>query len=476
MRYQERIYAQDGTGVRNKDILNVNMSSDICIFNPSSFIVSGASKLDCSTGATSGTSYIISGDSQTIPLTFNFTGDTESFINNNPELKFNLFQYNQSLSSFTNTSVYKSESIGYSAFSATNTTTFYVPSSALTLDGEFIIKNSYNFNTCTDFLNRLGKTIDTVQYLNGSQYGFYDNNLDYYFIAVREAETPIFTENPSNTQSINKLSQTVIFPIDRQTTLVIPSTIVGAFILTLNGLVLAKNLDYTFTGNVVTLNGELVSDDTVTITYTTAGGNNLVADFIEIITPIVSGVTDGQGSNETYFNTTTGKYEIYTSVTPQTGNDIMVMLNGATLANNIDYYQSTSNPKRIILEGVIQVDDVITIIYFPLISVVNGLNTNTPTISWLVTNPPTQVNGVFTLEVSYDNGFILPYYNTNIDYEIGNTFYSASFIASGSVGTNLYYRVKNTKNYQTICGDIISSTKYSETIPITIQTNSINSY
>lgn len=476
MRYQERIYAQDCRGVRNKDIFNVNMSSDMCVFESPLYTMSGASKLDCSTGATSGTSYIISGNSQQIPLTFSFTANTDTFIETDAQFKFNLFQYNQSLSSFTNSSVYKSESISYSAFSGTNITTFNVPSSALTLDGEFIIKSSFVYSACTDFLFRLGKSVDTVQYLNGDQYGFYDNNLDYYFIAMREADTPIFTENTSNIGAVNKLIQNVILPEVGQTIVIIPSTIVGDFVLTFNGIVLAPNLDYTFTGNTVTLFEEIVADDTITVTYTTAGGNNLVGDYINILTPIISGITDGQGSNEAYFNTTTGKYEVYTSVTPQTGNDIMIMLNGTTLANNIDYYQSISNPKRIILEGVIQVDDIVTIIYFPLISVVNGLNTNTPTISWLINNPPTQINGFFTLEVSYDNGFVSPYYSGVTDYIIDNTIYSATFIATGTVGTNLFYRVKNTKNYTTICGDILTSNKYSETIPITIQTNSINSY
>ena len=40
----------------------------------------------------------------------------------------------------------------------------------------------------------------------------------------------------------------------------------------------------------------------------------------------------------------------------------------------------------------------------------------------------------------------------------------------------LYYRIKNQKNYVTMCGDIVSSTAYSEIIPIVIQTNAINSY
>jgi hypothetical protein len=64
-----------------------------------------------------------------------------------------------------------------------------------------------------------------------------------------------------------------------------------------------------------------------------------------------------------YYNTTTGKYEIYTDTTPLEGNS--VMLNGVTLANGGDYYQSISNPKRIILEGDLLIEDIITIVYYP---------------------------------------------------------------------------------------------------------------
>ena len=152
------------------------------------------------------------------------------------------------------------------------------------------------------------------------------------------------------------------------------------------------------------------------------------------------------------------------------------MINGATLANGIDYYQSTTNLKRIILEGDLLDGDIITIVYFTFVSAVNGLITNNPTVSWSIENPPQLANGVFTLEVSSGTSFSTFYYTGNTDYLIGQTIYSDDFIASGTVGTTLYYRVKNEKHYETFCGNIITDIKYSETIPVIIQTNSINSY
>lgn len=478
MRYQERIYIQnENKAVRNKDILNVNTSSDICIFETPVFSLSGASKLDCSSGGTSGTSYIITGSTDTIPLTFNFTANTSSFIDNSATFKFEVYKYSNIIQEFLSTAVYKSPQIEYSAFSATNSTTQLVPSDQLNLDGEYIIKPFFQFGVCTDFLSRLNKNVDTSIFINGSMYGIYNPETDYYFIAIRQAEIPKFISNSSNSLPASSLTQNIFDVVSGQTTFIISNYVAGNFILTFNGMVLAKDLDYSLSGQVITLFEECVYDDIVTIIYTTNSSNSFVGDNYEITTPILSGATDGQGSNaKTYYNTTTGKYEVYTSVPPSAGNVVLMMLNGVTLAHGIDYYQSTSNTKRLILTGNLVIGDIITLVYFPVIGVINGLNTNEPLVTWVVDNPPAQNNGYFSLEVAYDDIFSSMYYSGQTDYIVGGTYYSDSFTATGSVGTQLYYRIKNNKDYKTICGDILNSVTYSDIIPVTIQTNSINTY
>ncbi len=473
MRYQERIYIQNqNSAVRNKDILNVNMSSDVCVFESPIFIMSGASKIDC-TGST-GTSYVIS-TATTIPIIFQFTGNVDTFSATSTNFKYEIYKFNTTAEAFLIPPVYKSNVIQYSAFSGTNIISQNVPVSALTLDGDFLIKGYYEFNACTDFINRLGKKVDTLSYRGGTSYGLY-NSLDYYFIAIKEAEIPQLLRNTSNTPAANQLFQQVILPREGETTIIITNAYYGFFVLTLNGLVLSPELDYTFSGNVVTLNAETVSEDIITVIYTTTGGNNLVGDTILVDSPLVSGITNGEGSNSIYYNTTTGKYELYTSVTPSDGGNILIMLNGATLANGIDYYQSITNSKRIILEGYIQIEDLITIVYFPKTNLVNGIITNNPIVTWSIKTPPQLVNGKFTLEVSTGSTFTNFYYTGTTDYILNTTIYNNAFIASGSVGTTLYYRVKNEKNYVTICEDVLTTIAYSETIPLVIQTNSINSY
>jgi hypothetical protein len=474
MRYQEPIYIQnDNSAVRNKDILNVNMSSDICIFGAPLFTMSGASKIDCT--GTTGTTYVIS-TATTIPLSFNFTGNTDSFTANSATFKYEIYKYNSNANSFVLPPVYKSEVFNYSGFSGTSILSQNIPVNNLGLDGEYLIKGYYQFSACTNFLGQLGKTVDTLTYRAGKEYNLYDGDLDFYFIAFKAADKPKFVLNGNNTPAENQLFQQVILAKDKQTNFVISNSVAGYFAFTLNGLVLAPNLDYTFSGNVVTLVEPTVKGDVVTVIYTTSGGNNLIGDNILVSSPIISGVTDGQGTNDVYYNTTTNKYELYTSVEPASGGSILVMINGATLALNIDYYQSISNLKRIILEGDIIVGDIITIVYFPSVTTVNGISTPNPNVTWTIKTVPQLSNGVFTLEVSTTDSFLSIYESYSQPYIVGSTMYNSSFAASGTVGTQLYYRVKNEKIFVSLCGYSTSSINYSDIIPITIQTNSINSY
>ena len=152
------------------------------------------------------------------------------------------------------------------------------------------------------------------------------------------------------------------------------------------------------------------------------------------------------------------------------------MINGVTLASGIDYYQSSSNPKRIILEGDLVIGDIITIVYYGITNVANGVYVSNPIISWTVSNPINQNNGYFSLQVSENILFNSLVYSGFTSYSAGTQQYSDSFTVSGTVGTNLYYRVYNEKDYTTICDEIIKTTACTETITITIQTNSINTY
>ena len=637
MRYQERIYIQnDNRAVRNRNILNVNMSSDICVFEPPTFDISGATKIQCGpikfslsgvsmpnilTGATyncfgtgstasyssttwyttvyqdnnleySGTfyttniltgntptfnnlinslesgfnslgyDYIYNGDTSgftiykpygvkeldidicisfgrstgscsdtcvsissdifpyidntsqgvylfnasatTLPLTFNFTGNTSVLSATNTSFKYEIYKYNPTIGVFTFPAVYKGGPIQYASFSGTNQLQQSIPLSTLTLDGEFVIKGFYQTNACTDFLNRLGKTIDTSIYKQYGEYQLYNSESDFYFVGITGAGIPSFVStNPTiiSYSNVIPLYQQVILvddylesllaqdtPDDTSvestgftyyrtgSTFTLQSEFLGNIIVTLNGLSLSQNIDYTLSGTVLTFIGPISNEDIITIIYTKSGTQTIVADTILLDSTIISGTTNNQGNNRYYYNTTTGYYEVYTQNQPLSFTNIIVILNGITLASNIDFYQSVTNPNRIILTGSLMVGDIITIVYYPKASIINGISQNSNLISWNIPIAPTLIDGVFDLEYSTNSNFSTYNISNTIPYQINVSNYSSILSLSGSVGTNWYYRVKNVKTYPSICGDGISSTAYSETVNVVIQSNAINSY
>jgi len=503
MRYQERIYPQTNlSAVRNKEINVFNMSSDICVFNAPIYSISGTTKLNCTTltgVSISDYTYIITGDTQNINFDVLFTGNTDTFTANTPNLIFKLYKYENQ--NFTAIPSYTSDKIALSAIT-NSATTLTIPASGLTLDNEYIIKSFYDFPACTHYFSKLGKTIDTSNFVGGDSYGIYNFNLDDYFVLVQQAATPIFTLNSSNNVGNGSLQQIylpinffTIFPdidlleeidfedenalanIEIDTMISIPVDIDTAFILTLNGLVLTEGLDYTYSGDsIVYFNAPLIPDDVVTLIYTANGVNPIKTDIYQIMTVIPSGATDEQGSFTVYYNTTTSKYEVFTSAKPLDFNSVLLMVNGAVLANGVDFYQSISNPRRIILNGDLVLNDIITINYFPD-GVVGNLLTDLPTVSWFITPAPNKNNGLFTFELATDYNFNNIVYSATTDYVIDAQYYSLDYPVTGfEFGDRLFYRVRNDKNYETICGDIVNTFAYSDKIEITISTNTINSY
>lgn len=507
MRYQERTYPQTNlSSIRNREINIFNMSTDICVFNQPLYSISGATILDCDVlSATSFTAYshIISAATQNIPLTFNFTANTNSFTANTAAFNYKFYKYVNKTNEFFSTPSLTSSDIVYSSLTSSATTQL-IPSSGLTLDTEYIIKGFFKFSACTDYMNKLGKVINTGDFVGGTEYGIYNKNTDFYLALIQAAAIPEFNYNASNSIANSSLQQ-VYLPInyytiypdidnfdvvladedvgyqrfgERNNTMIsIPISIDTPFILTLNGLVLSKDLDYTYSGGtVVYLNAPLVSEDIITLIYTSTSPNPIKTDIFEVISTIPSGTTNNQGNYSVYYNTTTSKYETFTSAKPIDFSKVLVMINGVTLANGIDFYQSTSNPNRIILNGDVISNDIITISYFPK-GVTGDIITQSPTASWSISPTPNKVNGYFTFQLATDIEFSNIVYSATTDYYIGSQYYSIDFPVSGyTYGDRFFYRVRNDKNYETICGDIINSFTYSDTIPITIATNTINSY
>jgi len=470
MRFQERIYIQTSHScVRNKDNVNVRMSSEICEFSSPTFTMLGADKIMTGTTSFDDEIHIVS-TASTIDLTFTFTGDTETFVDFDTTFKYDIYKYNPNTMVFSSPAIYSSGEISYDSFSATSAFTDSILVDTLLIDGEYLIKGSFMFNSCTPYFSLLGDNINTSR-LSGDEYGLYDKDRDFYFAAIKEPVKPIFTLSPSDTRTLGSLiveSQEVT----GGTQVTINTTWAGSPIVSLNGVTLSEGdeADYTtISSNTVLFNDNLSDGDIVTIAFINNGTTNgLILESILVYDPIPSGTTGNEGTNLYYYNTDISRFEIYTLAEPINFNDIIITLNGITLAINLDYYQSTVNPKRIILKGTILDGDIITITYNSYGSYVGTIYTDNFDIYWTVSPAPTNTNGLFTLYVAEDDTFSNVIYSATTPYVSNENTYSSNVDLSGYTGTTIVYKVTNEKDYNLISGDIISSLKDSDIIPITL--------
>jgi len=480
MRFQNRLYIQNpNRGVRNKVLNNFNMSSDFCTFKSPTFDISGGGKI--MTGTTISDNFInVVSSGTSLNFIFSFTGNVSTFATTNTSFKYKIYKFNEVNNVFVTPPIYESNDINYSTFSGSSAFTSTISISDLNLDGEYIIKGSYDFLSCTDMLNKLGVITNTASVLSGTEYGIYDSNFDYYFAAINNADIPLFNLGVLDTSRLGKLV-VVSFELSGQTQVDLIDTWSGELIVSLNGLTLSLDNDYTVIDKTIVLNGTIVNGDILTVAYVVGEGvNGLTSESILVNGAIVSGVTDGEGSNLIYYNTDINKYEIYTKTNPFNFNDVVVTLNGVSLANSIDYYQSSVNPRRIILKGIIYgsgdlgdgnvgaLADLITITYNSNTTYVGDIQVNTFNLYWNIINSPNLVNGYFTTLVSSDNSYGNIIYSSTTPYIVDEINYTSKINLSGYTGTTAFYKINNKKDYKLISGDIISSNADSESIPINI--------
>src|SRR5690606_32506770 len=81
--------------IRNKDLLNVNTSSDICVFYNPIFNMTGATKILSGLTYTSDSVHIVDETDEEINLNFSFTGNLSSLSNDDLYFSYDLFKLNE---------------------------------------------------------------------------------------------------------------------------------------------------------------------------------------------------------------------------------------------------------------------------------------------------------------------------------------------------------------------------------------------
>jgi hypothetical protein len=254
-------------------------------------------------------------------------------------------------------------------------------------------------------------------------------------------------------------------------------------VVSYNGSVLARNLEYSAgTSSVTLLLNEVLDNQLLTVTYVGINGSSspLFTDQYLVSSEPNAGPTNTQtSSDKVFFNTDQGKFEFYLESEPQT-TDISLSLNGSLLSNGIEYFRSKTNNRRVILEIDIEEGDILQAFYLPKTGLLGGIDTNTPIFTWSIANAPIPpISGEFTLEIAdfSDEDFNTILYSGSADYiNDVNTYTSQINLSGATAGDQFRYRIKNKKKYEPISGETITDIVYSDVNTFELISNQGNSY
>jgi hypothetical protein len=469
MRNSERIY----------NTLNniIKTSSDMCFFNYPQYEIQDMETSVIDLAVDSSNVHIIEEDVE-IPLSITFTNNLE-YLNDEVKFNFNILSLDKQIQQFTINNLFNSSVMSYSG--TTHNTT--INTSELLGEGEYLLKLGYQYNACTQIAKAMGKRHVSNTYNPSLPYKHYDANNDKYFVVLYKAEEPrldigITSEEGESTETTkDRLRATSLITEEGVSIYSIDATTEGDILVTLNGLVLSKDDDFTLDNGQITFAEPLKGSDIVSYIYIGKGNTSgLKNEYLSIDDSIVSGPTGSQGSNYVYHNTDTGKYEIYAEHRIQNPDSLVVILKGMVLTNKVDYYVSTSDSRRIILHGELLVGDWLNIIYDSGENINRSVTEGYKDVNWFVSRAPNNTNGEFIIEFSHTKTFddIVQY--ETVPYEIGQTNYTQRVTLNYDYGTVLYYRVKNFKRYDTLNGTTLNSENISDAIKIEIKTNISNNY
>jgi hypothetical protein len=476
MRNSEKLY-------NTKDKL-IQTTSDLCSFTYPTYEVENFDVIQAGLTVDSPNVFIIESPTD-IPIELTFTEALDS-LDSETKYNYTILHYNGESQIFDSTTGFISETFSYDGTIHSNT----INTTDLIKEGEYLFKLSFQFDACTFIAGLLGKRYIANTFNSTLPYGNYDVNNDKYFIVLYRADEPRIDvgatnpdgsgeEGPTNTTATIINRPLAVEDGNGTYTLDLTSSEGSDIIITLNGSILqsGEGNDYVLEGNILKFSEPLVQSDVVN--YILIGGasnSTFKSETIEINSFIVEGSKDGEGSNKAYFNTDSQKYEIYTNYRIKNKDSLIVTINGVVLSNGVDYYVSTSNTKRIILEGDLIVGDIINIVYDSGENLARTITQGFIDIDWYVVNEIHSNNGEFIIEFATDKLFLNVVQTETIPYETNVLNYTKRVTLNYSYGQVLFYRIRNVKTYTTLSGDDLVTENESDVIRIEIKTNISNNY
>lgn len=487
---------------KGRAINNFTERSDFCTFSLPPFVISGATKIMTGTTSASTGVYIVDTlSSLTFTAIFdNLSGYTNSFFSGNNGIKFDLYQRstptNILISSSVDNPYVISATIVNPVFSTNlitstgflvrdNLSAYTVNYSATTFtynlnsfeEGEYLIKGLFKWTRCTYFSNFIGAEYYEQNRSGILPYSIYDEDRDYYFIYLTKAQKPTIYSSVVGSDTLPFSVKSFVPGCDGQVEFPVNLNLISNsnLLVTVNGVVLSTD-EYVFSSSTLFITGGyLLTTDVITIAYSNAENSPPIYTESYKITSIPNKTYPSVGE-KIIFNTNTNKYEYWLDY--ETNGAPIFSINGQILSNEIDFYVSSSDRRRIILEVTPNINDIVTVFYNSVMKLGNNITTNIFTLNWNLTIRPVNNLGYFLIEItnSNDTNFTNPIY-TGVTFYIKNElFYSIDIPFSGSYGDKFLARVINYKNYYTVLGELIQTVNYSDIVPLTITTNALNNY
>jgi hypothetical protein len=430
------------------NIYNVNSDTNFCFesFSGPSYYLSGATKpITGNTSPCSGTPtncYAVYNLSEVddFQLDFNFTGSTD-YTGYTGQFCYRLYnRLNFKLGEATKT-INKEvpnyiNCVDFSAITSSTLTQILGVSDIPKIDTDYMLRSYYNFTPKECGTSNIN-TWETSTQLNNFDI---ESNTDWYFITVTNPPIPNLTIVDEPFSDEISLKQETIMGQDYKNFFNLADYPINNEInLYVNGIKLTELLDYTIDSSnfptttpvIEILDANIEKDDIITIVYLVGGQSFLTNegvsrnDFFEIESFFVTGFTTNVTAstiNIVNNNTIKNTQEVFLTNDFSDSSDIVVVLNGVKLIQDIEYYKSSTTKNKIIFNPnftTINVGDILSFWYF---KTTLGDNTNLGTLRTNSVDIPWTISEEDRLNVT--NGYFIVEATETSDVTWSSLFYS----------------------------------------------------
>ena len=398
---------------------NVNLAplwnSKVCENEKSSFALTGGTKIALS--SLTDTSIFNKTTGTTHPVIFQFTSGTSTLSSNTTNFYYNVHKYDTDISGFSDTIVYSSKTLGYTAFTGTNILNTSISGSYLSDDSEYIIKPYFEYTTCpetattfsaispynqyefflisgytvqsytdltggTKFYNQseryfdysaftitdTGSSITTLIDKNSYNPSFtnYNSLDDYYFVSVSNPDKPLLLIlQVDDTEQQGLISETIAVNTNEFIDFYLQNEPIGDIVVSVNGITIQRNLEYipnpdttlppSIASRAFRLLMRLTAEhgDVLNVTYYKKNVQNQQRLIKEDL--------QFTGSSQ-IVSASSGYYEITLS-NDLYNSEISLYNNGLIQSKNIDYTVSLSKPNTIVLLFTPLSNSVLSLVY-----------------------------------------------------------------------------------------------------------------